>query len=295
MNVMQKPTSLPPERSGKIANPKLLARRKALADAKDAGIWQTKPPPQEIKIAGVRALKFSPSGKSRGTILHIHGGAFRIGCPEQISHFALALAQHCSVTVICPAYRLAPEYPYPAGLNDTRAVMEVLIADNDTPLILSGDSAGGGLAAGLAAMAVNNAKRPAGLVLLSPWLDLTVSSASYRQNASSDPLFSAESAREAAELYLQGHPPSDVLASPLLGSVEEFPPTLINVGYDEVLAGDARQFHLKLLGASIPVQLQIVKAMEHVAVTRSLSLPGAAETFEALVSFINSLLLPSAE
>ena len=76
-----------------------------------------------MQIGGVRCLRFSPSGNPRGTLLHMHGGAFRIGCPEQIAPFAAALAEACAVTVICPAYRLAPEHPFPAGLNDGYAVL----------------------------------------------------------------------------------------------------------------------------------------------------------------------------
>ena len=129
-----------------------------------------------------------------------------------------------------------------------------------------------------------------GLMLLSPWLDLRVESPSYRENTASDPLFSAQSAREAAALYLQGFSPGDKLASPLLGPVENFPPTFINVGTGEVLADDARRLHKKLRAASICSQLQIVEAMEHVAVTRDLTLTGAGETFEALAAFVDKVL-----
>ena len=176
-----------------------------MAAAVAAGYWRTDPAPEEVQIGGVRCLRFSPSGASRGTLLHMHGGAFRIGCPEQIAPFALALAQACAVTVICPAYRLAPEHPFPAGLNDGWAVLRALAETANHPLILSGDSAGGGLAASLAALAHQAGIPLAGLALLSPWLDLSVTDPAYTTNAATDPLFSAEAAREAATLYLQGH------------------------------------------------------------------------------------------
>jgi monoterpene epsilon-lactone hydrolase len=291
--------TLPPfqssERTGEAAAPDLLAIRDAITSAVDAGVWATTPPPQEITIAGIRALRFIPNGESRGTVLHFHGGGFRLGCPEQVGPFAAALAARCSVSVICPAYRLAPEHPFPAGLSDGWSVLHELEALDNLPLILSGDSAGGGLAASLAALSTSNTFRPAGLSLISPWLDLTVDSSSYQQNAASDPIFSAASAREAAQLYLQGHSPDDPLASPLCGSANGLPPTLINVGAGEVLLDDAKLFHNKLIAEDIPTQLHIVKDMEHVAVTRSFVLAGAKETFETLVSFISSRLSSTAE
>lgn len=282
--------TLPPERAGQPATPELLARRDAITAAMDAGVWRTDPPAQESMIGGIRSLRFMPPGESRGTVLHIHGGGFRLGCPEQVGPFAAALAKRCDVTVVCPAYRLAPEHPFPAGLADALTVMMALTDSTRSRLVVSGDSAGGGFAAGLAALSAGHAVRLAGLALLSPWLDLRVNSSCYEDNAASDPLFSAESAREAAALYLQGLSPNTSLASPLLDPVESFPPTFINVGDGEVLADDARRLHDKLRAAGIPALLQIVEGMEHVAVTRGLALRGAAETFAALGTFIDEVL-----
>jgi acetyl esterase/lipase len=262
-----------------------------LAAAVAAGVWRTDPAPEEVQIGGVRCLRFSPSGASRGTLLHMHGGAFRIGCPEQIAPFAHRLAQACKVTVICPAYRLAPEYPFPAGLNDGWAVLRALAETMPRALILSGDSAGGGLAASLAALAHQAGIPLAGLALLSPWLDLSVIDPAYITNAATDPLFSAEAAREAAALYLQGHMPSDPLASPLFGELSGYPPTYLNAGMGEVLAGDARRLRDRLEQAGVPVAFHEVDGMEHVAVTRDRSLVGSDETFERLAEFVESIRL----
>ncbi len=217
-------------------------------------------------------------------MLHIHGGAFRIGCPEMMGPFAAALTERFGITVVCPAYRLAPEHPFPAGLNDC---LTVLAALNEEPMILSGDSAGGGLAASVAA----NPPAPlAGLALLSPWLDLTISSASYLANAQTDPLFSSTSAQEAAALYLQGVAPDEPRASPLLGPVGDFPPTYINVGTGEVLLDDAIAFHVKLRESGVPARLEVIEDMDHVAVTRDRTLPGAAQAFDGLAAFIDAVL-----
>ena len=279
--------TLPLERAGHAASAGLAERRAGLAEVAASGVWRTDPPPTEIKIGGIRCLRFDPPSRPRGIVLHIHGGAYRIGCPEQISPFAVALALRCNVTVICPAYRLAPEHPFPAALNDVRNVVAALESD---ALILSGDSAGGGLAAALTALCVEDGMHLNGLALLSPWLDLTVSSPSYTTNAETDPMFSKSSAQEAAALYLQGYLPEDPLVSPLYAEVDGFPPTYVNVGTGEVLVGDAQKMHAQLQVSGVETQLHQVDNMEHVAVTRDLQLPGAVETFDGLAAFIDSRL-----
>lgn len=282
--------SLPPERPGYTAPADLAERRAGLAAAVAAGYWRTDPAPQESMFAGARCLRFSPSNASRGTLLHMHGGAFRIGCPEQIAPFAAALAEACAIDIICPAYRLAPEHPFPAGLCDGWSVVKMLKASGTDPLVISGDSAGGGLAAGLVSLCYRGSIKITGLALLSPWLDLTASNESYTANAALDPLFSAEAAREAAELYLQGHSPFDSFASPLRGPVTGYPPTYINVGTGEVLSDDALHFYDRLRSACVTAELHRVDNMEHVAVTRDGTLTGAAETFDALKSFVDRVL-----
>ena len=196
--------------------------------------------------------------------------------------------------VVCPAYRLAPEHPYPAALNDGRAVLAALRSGSAHPVLLSGDSAGGGLAASLALMAKSEAVPIAGLALLSPWLDLRVSSSAFATNAATDPLFSAEAASAAAELYLQGHDPVDQLVSPLFGSPSAFPPTYVNAGSGEVLLEDARDFAARLIRAGTDCCLDVVPDMEHVAVTRDLTSLGSHYTFERLVAFVAKQIATSA-
>lgn len=282
---------LPPERPGFPAPPGLAARRAGLVAAVEAGMFAIDAAPAEIAPGGIRTLRFAPSGASRGTVLHIHGGAFRIGSPETVARFAAALAARCQVTVICPAYRLAPEHPFPAGLSDAWTALRAVASSEQPPLLISGDSAGGAIAAGLAGLSTQSGLEVAGLALLSPWLDLTVANASHADNAATDPLFSAAAAREAAELYLQGLSPRDPLASPQFGQVEKFPPVFVSVGSGEVLLDDALQFADKVRRAGIPVKLETVDGMEHVAITRDVSLPGARQTFDALAGFIDTLVV----
>lgn len=280
---------LPPERPGQPAPPDLAARRAGLAGAVANGLWTVDPPPGTIAPGGVRVLRFDPPGRPKATVLHLHGGAFRIGCPEQVAPFAAALAARCGVRVLCPAYRLAPEHPFPAALRDGRAVLAALQREGGQRIILSGDSAGGGLAAGLAALARDDAPPPIGLILLSAWLDLTVSAPAYALNAATDPLFSRASAVEAAGLYLQGLAPDHPLASPVLGDVSGFPTAFVSAGAEEVLVDDARRFAARLEAAGVSVRCDIVPGMEHVAVTRGMDLTGAARTFEAVAAFVDSL------
>ena len=282
---------LPPERPGHPAPDVLAAARAASAQAIAQRRWRVQRPLAEAMLGGVPVLHVQPAScAAKARVLHFHGGGFRLGLPEMDAPFAEALADACGVEVILPRYRLAPEAPFPAGLADGWAVFSAL--PDDLPLVLMGASAGGGLAAGVAALAGQDGRRPAGLVLLSAWLDLMVEARAYAANAGSDPLFSRESALAANALYLQGHDPRDPLASPIFADSALFPATLVTAGSGEVLADDARAFHQLLQGAAVPSRLLLVDGMDHVAVTRSPDATGAAECFAAIVQFLGDLLQP---
>lgn len=282
---------LPPLRPGREAPADLAERRGQMQAAVDAGAWNTAKPPLETTLGGLRTLRFHPGRPPRGYLLQLHGGGFRIGRPEFESLFAEALVTRCGVEVVVPQYRLAPEGPFPAGLTDALTALTALRKEiGDAPLIVGGDSAGGGLAAALGALTAQGGPRIDGLVLLSPWLDLRVSAPTYTANAATDPMFSKESADIAAELYLQGFDPEHPLASPLLAPITAFPPTLISVGTGEVLYDDSRLFHEKLTTAGIASELSAIDGMEHVAVVRGLDLSGSAETFVAVAGFVERIL-----
>lgn len=289
---MRRLSSLSGEREGPTAPPFLASLRLRMAEAVQAGNWAVTPPAEQDRIDGIRVLRFAPKRRPRAVFVHFHGGGFRLGCPEAMGPYARRLADRCAVEVLCPAYRLAPEHPFPAGLNDGLAVIRALAAANDVSLIVAGDSAGGGLAASLTALLVANGTPPQGLVLHSPWLDLTVSAASYQTNAETDVLFSRDAAITAAELYLQDRSPSDPLASPMFAPLAGFPPTLITVGTGEVLLDDARRMRDRLQAAGADVRLVEVEGMDHVAVTRGVYLVGAAAAFGATADFLDCLLRP---
>lgn len=282
--------ALPGERAGRPAPDGIAQARAQMAGAAAAGLWATDPAPVEEWHGGVRVLRFAPPSAARARVVQFHGGGFRMGMPEYCGPFAAALVAACSVSVHAVHYRLAPEHPFPAGLADGLAVLRALAAAKGPPLLLLGDSAGGGLAASLALLAHGEGIALAGLVLLSPWLDLTVTAPAYAENAASDPLFSREAAQVAAELYLQGHDPRDPLASPLFGPAGAFPPALVSVGDGEVLRDDATSFHRRLEEAGIDATLSVIDGMDHVAAVRGADLPGSAETFAAVCAFVDRIV-----
>ncbi len=267
-----------PERPGEPAPADIAALRAGAEAANAAGRWATRRPMEVVQIGGCEVLRVSPAGAPHGRVLHFYGGGYRLGMPEMDARFAEALADACGVEVLLPRYRLAPEHPFPCALNDGLATFDGL--PGDLPLLLSGASAGGGLAAAIASLRLG---RVAGLMLHSAWLDLSVTAPSYDTNAESDPLFSRASAETAATLYLQGADPAHPLASPLFADPARFPPTLISVGSGEVLIDDAKSMAERLGGKA---QLLEVPRMDHVALTRDAEAPGAAKVFAATCAFI---------
>lgn len=278
---------LPPERAGFDA-PELAAMRAMLASAVASGQLGS-PAASGCEIGGLRALRFGCGGEAKARMVHFHGGGYRQGMPEMGGAFAEALARSCPVEVICPAYRLAPEHPFPAAIHDGWRVVSAP-ADGRLPLILSGDSAGGGLAAALALLCTSRGIPLTALTLHSPWLDLSVTSAGYERNRATDPVFSKEMAEEAADLYLQGLSADHPLASPLFGEFSGLPPAFISVGEDEVLIDDSLRMEAALTRAGVPTTLVSIPGMEHTAVARDFALTGAWETFDALVAFIRELI-----
>jgi len=284
--------SIPPERPGRAPEPELAALRQQMGQGVAAGMFATQVPADETPLAGHRTLRFSPEGKPRGYLLQLHGGGFRIGRPEFEGPLMERLSQRCQIATAIPQYRLAPDAPFPAGLNDALGALRALAEEaGDLPLLVGGDSAGGGLAASLGVLSqAGLAPRIDGLILLSPWLDLTVSAPSYAANAATDEMFSKDAAAAAAELYLQGFDPTHPLASPLLAELASYPPALISVGNGEVLRDDSDRVHEKLKALGTPVELSAIDGMPHVAVVLGPDRIGAAETFEAVAAFVDIIV-----
>jgi acetyl esterase/lipase len=283
------PLTLPPIRAGHAAPEELLKIRSMIGSAPSRFPAVERLQVDEERLGGVRAVRVALAGTPKATVLHFHGGGFRMGAAEMSVGFGSMLAARTGAELVAPDYRLAPENPYPCGLADALAVLEALSPAEKARLVISGDSAGGGLAASLTLLALSRGMLPLGVMLFSPWLDLTVSSPCYAENTASDPLFSLASAQAASALYLQGHPPTDPLASPLFGDVSGFPPTLISVSEHEVLRDDSLSYAAALVKAGRDVTLVATPHMEHTAVTRDPALVGAAEGLEAVFAFLTRI------
>ncbi len=216
------------------------------------------------------------------TVLYLHGGGYRMGSPAAYAGHAARLAIAADATVVLVGYRLAPEYPFPAGLRDAVNVYEALRAeDPEGVIIAAGDSAGGGLAAAVSVAASKaGATGPDGLALLSPWLDLRCEAATFQ--TATDPLFGHETALIARSAYLQGHDHDDALVSPLRADGSPFPPTLIQVGATETLLDDALAFASRLAAEGVSCHLEAVADRGH---TWPVMEPNHPDSHQAVASF----------
>ena len=190
--------------------------------------------------------------------LYLHGGAFVMGGLNSHRDLAAQLAQRAQIRLLMVDYRLAPEHPFPAALDDALAVYRALLAQGIPAqrLLLGGDSAGGNLALGTAqAIQAQGLPLPAALVLFSPWLDLTGHSPSRQANAATDVMLSQQVLDEAAAQYAPGMALDDARLSPLFGTLAGLPPCLLIASRAEILMDDARQLHQLMLAAGGQVEL----------------------------------------
>ena len=194
-------------------------------------------------IAGLPAeVLMAPGADARRTVIHFHGGGYCVGSALLPRSWAAHLSALVGCRVVLPEYRLAPEHPYPAGLQDARAV----VAAVEGPVVLSGDSAGGGLALALVLSMRDAGKAPpAGCILLSPWLDLGRDRRADPGLARRDVLLTPDWLDACAHAYAAPEAWADPSVSPLLAAHSGLPPLLIQAGTSELLAPDA-----ELLAAS---------------------------------------------
>jgi acetyl esterase/lipase len=185
----------------------------------------------------VEVVSVGPPGP-RPTVVHFHGGGYCIGSARTIRGWAAHLSAQAGCRVVLPEYRLAPEHPYPAGLQDARAVVAAL----EGPVVLSGDSAGGGLALALILSMRDEGKAlPAGCILLSPWLDLSRDRRADPGLVRQDVLLTPDWLNACAHAYAAPEAWTDPSVSPLLAAHSGLPPLLIQAGTSELLAPDAER------------------------------------------------------
>lgn len=241
-------------------------------------------------LGGVPAEAVIPQGQAQeqraGAILYLHGGAFCLGNPASHRSITTRLARDAGITVWAPDYRLAPEHPYPAALDDALACYQALL-DSGTPahrIVLAGDSAGGGLALALALTLRNKGLAlPAGLALISPLTDPSLSSPSVEANARIDPMVRCSWVAQGIAWYAS---PLDAgVHAPLTQDLTGMPPILVQVGEQEILRDDAWRLAAHARACGVPCQLEEYTGRWHVFHLQAFYLRSAAHAIGHLAAF----------
>jgi epsilon-lactone hydrolase len=209
----------------------------------------------------------SPPDADFGVILYLHGGAYALSSITVYREFLSRLTRATNLRCLAINYRLAPEDPFPAALEDAIAAYSWLQSQGFDPsqIIIAGDSAGGGLTlATLLTLRDTGAQFPAGAICISPWVDLALTGKSVQSKATLDPILDQASLQMYAGYYAGENDFTNPLISPLYANLEGLPPLLIHVGTDEILLDDATRFAEKARSAGVDVTLKIWDEMFHV-------------------------------
>jgi len=230
-----------------------------------------------VTVGGVPCERLNRAATG-GALLYLHGGGYCVGSPRTHRELAGRLARVANRVCIVPDYRLAPEHPFPAGLDDAFAVYQTLYQTAELPPVLAGDSAGGGLAlALLLRLRDDGLPMPPRTAVLSPWTDLGLTGGSIHDRKARDPYMT----EAALEVFAQAYAPPDirrqVLVSPLYADLGGLPPVWIEVGSEEVLFDDAARFHARAVAQGIEATLYVGEGLFHVWQ----AVPGAQEALAA--------------
>ena len=247
-----------------------------------------------IDAGGVPAQRVTtPASRHDRHILYLHGGGYVAGWAGLCRDLTWRLATVCRVCVLGIDYRLAPEHPFPAALEDTVAAYRWLLARGTDPkrIALVGDSAGGGLVfAALLRLRDEGVALPAAAAVVSPWTDLALTGPSWRLNAAIDAVIPVEQAPRLVDLFLAGADPRNPYASPLYGDPTGLPPTLILAGGDEVLRDDAVRMADKMQAAGCDVEIEIWPHMWHAFYLSTRGLPEAKVALARIAAFVTDRL-----
>jgi monoterpene epsilon-lactone hydrolase len=257
----------------------------------------TTPPirmPRDIRISageagGVPGEWVEGPGTPHATLLYLHGGGYFACSAETHRPITVAYAQQ-GFRVFAPDYRLAPEHPFPAALEDALAVYRALLAEGHPPLV-SGESAGGGLAlATLLSLRTDGIALPAAAALFSPWTDLAATGASLCTNDRRCAMFFGADIAKAALRYVGAGDPRNPLISPLYGDLTGLPPLLIHVGSDEVLLDDSTRLAERARAAGVPVELKIWPVVPHAWQLAYPQVPEARQSLHEAGEFLKAAL-----
>lgn len=243
---------------------------------------------ESVEIGDLEACFALPGSEkdSRRAILYLHGGGYVAGNLKYARGFAGILADHTAWRVLAVAYRLAPENPFPAAMEDAVTAYQYLLDSGYTPenIAFVGESAGGGLiySTGLRAKELG-LPLPAAIIALSPWADLTFSGASYKTNAKKDPSLNEAALRSQAKAYASGQA-ENPLVSPIKGDFDGFPPSLLLVGGNELLLSDAEMLTVQLVKSGCRCELVIEEGLWHVYPL--FGIPEARAAMDKIVAFL---------
>ncbi|NHI08110.1 esterase [Streptomyces sp. KO7888] len=233
----------------------------------------TRPAPEGVVtrrtvLGGRPALELEPDTASGpGRLLYLHGGGYLVGSPDTHAGLAGELARRAGLRALSLDYRLAPEHPFPAAVDDGLAAYRELLSTGTDPrdLVLAGDSAGGGLSvATLLAAREAGLPQPAAAVLFSPWADLTLAGGSIRSKEGVDPIFTEADVRAYADLYVGAGDRAAPLASPVFADLAGLPPLLVQAGANEILLDDAVRLAGRAGAADVEVTLEVGPGLPHV-------------------------------
>ena len=247
---------------------------------------------REVTAGGVPAHWLDAPGADAGRVLlFLHGGGFEFGSVRSDGELAARLGRAGGMRVLFPEYRLAPEHPFPAAIDDVLAAWRWLRTDQGlsaSSIAVAGDSAGGGLAVALLVATRDAAEPvPAAAVLMSPTVDLTSSGASMTERADQDPISTPAMLRQFAADYLAGADPKTPLASPLFASLAGLPPLLVQVGTADLLLSDSERLATAAAEAGVDVTLEIGEGLPHVY-QLLLGTPEAAEATGRIGKFLRA-------
>jgi acetyl esterase/lipase len=244
-----------------------------------------------VDLGGVPGERVAAPGADEDrAVLYLHGGAYTRGSCATHRNLAAMIAAACGAPVYVADYRLAPEHPFPAAIDDARAALAWL-STHVAPLrtVVAGDSAGGGLAlALLVAQRDADAPLPAAAVLVSPWADLTGESASFRDRAALDPVCTPDGLLAGAAMYTAGADVRDPLVSPAFADLAGLPPLYVLVGDAEILLDDSTTVASRAADAGVDVRLEVWPEMVHVFPAFAQLLPEGRDAIERIGAFIRA-------
>ena len=235
---------------------------------------------------------YRPAVPRPGAVLHLHGGGYVFGSSRTIRSLASGLAAATNMAVFALDYRLAPEHPFPAAVDDAFAAYRWLREQvpGSGEVVVSGDSAGGGLAVAAAVrICAELLPLPAALLCLSPWTDLSLASPSVSLNAATDTQVSPAFLAEAATSYVTGADPTTPLASPAYADLTGLPSMMIQVGAEELLVDDARRLAAAADRAGVDVTLECWEGMPHVWQSLVPRLPEAWAALAGIARWLDSV------